>query len=232
MRNIGRMEWLAFELVIEARRLLLERHGNADDTLWKTIEQKVGIDRAEICVGIAIAPHKMRLTGNEFEASAPGSHKRSDVWLLTNQVNGSEPTALHMAYNASHMFPGMASLDAAQRYPERRILWRAYVPLPGLMEEAASSLARACALPEAARSLATVCTLPPPPSHGAIQHVRQSTTWRKAREWSEKVLSQDVVVRECPGKVPEDDDIGTGIDSDAESDDGVAQCPTKVRTPA
>ena len=61
MRNIGRMEWLAFELVIEARCVLLERQRNADDTLWKSIEQKLGIGRAESCVGIATAPHTMRL---------------------------------------------------------------------------------------------------------------------------------------------------------------------------
>ena len=44
MRTIGHMEWLAFELVIEARCVLLERQRNADDTLWKTIEQRLGID--------------------------------------------------------------------------------------------------------------------------------------------------------------------------------------------
>ena len=61
MRNIGRMDCLAFELVIKARCVWLERQRNVDDTLWKTIQQKLGIDRTEICVGIATAPHKMRL---------------------------------------------------------------------------------------------------------------------------------------------------------------------------
>ena len=58
MRNIGRMDCLAFELVVKARCVWLERPRNVDDTLWK---QKLGIDRTEICVGIATAPHKMRL---------------------------------------------------------------------------------------------------------------------------------------------------------------------------
>ena len=49
----------------------------------------------------------------------------------------------------------------------------------------------------------------------------QSAAWRKAREWSVRVLSQAVVLREVPEKVPEERDVndtGTDGDSDAESD--------------
>ena len=87
------------------------------------------------------------------------------------------------------------------------------------MEEAARNLAQACELPAAVRSTAGVATLPPTPSHSAMEHVLKSTSWSKAKEWSEKVLSGDAVVRECPGKVPEFDDIGTDSASDAESED-------------
>ena len=44
MRNIGRMDCLDFELVIEARCVWLKRQRNSDDNLWKTIQQKLGID--------------------------------------------------------------------------------------------------------------------------------------------------------------------------------------------
>ena len=49
----------------------------------------------------------------------------------------------------------------------------------------------------------------------------QSAAWRKAREWSVRVLSQAVALREVPEKVPEERDVndtGTDRDSDAESD--------------
>ena len=134
MWRLGRMEWLAYELVMQARSRLLLRQRHPDDALWTALEKKLGVSRADISLVVAIAPHKMRLTGDELESSAAGSHERSDFWLLARKLKTSEPfTALNMAYHATHMFPGTASLDEAQRYPERRILWRAYVPLPGLM---------------------------------------------------------------------------------------------------
>ena len=72
MWRLGRMEWLAFQLVVEARRALRDRQRKEGDTLWKTIEQKCGTSPAEIELGIAITPHKMRLSGNMLESSAPG----------------------------------------------------------------------------------------------------------------------------------------------------------------
>ena len=72
MWRLGRMEWLAFQLVVEARRALRDRQNKKGDTLWKNMEQKNVRSPTEIELGIAITPHKMRLPGNMLESSAPG----------------------------------------------------------------------------------------------------------------------------------------------------------------
>ena len=193
------MEWLAFELIIEARRVLLGRRRNADDILWKTIEEKLGNNRADIDVSYAIAPHKMRLSGDVLEASAPGAGERSDFWLLARPNGACEPTALGLAYHTTNVFPGTASRNEGQSYPESRILWRPCVSLPGLMDEAACTLARELGFP---------CPKP-------VKELLQSEEWSKAAEWSVRVLSQAV----ARGDVPEDrHDTSTNRDSDAESD--------------
>ena len=40
MWSLGRMEWLALELVIEARHVLLERLGNDDCALWSMLDDQ------------------------------------------------------------------------------------------------------------------------------------------------------------------------------------------------
>ena len=95
------MEWLAFQLVVEARRVLLERKSKEGDTLRKTIELKCGTSPAEIEVGIAIAPHKMRVSGDVLRSSAPGAGERSDVWLLVTSL----PQARRRAHSIGFSVP-------------------------------------------------------------------------------------------------------------------------------
>ena len=82
MWSAGRMEWLALELVIQALRVLQGPKSTENDTLWTTIEGKLGTNRARISLSYVIAPHKMRLSGDELEASAPGAGERSHVCIL------------------------------------------------------------------------------------------------------------------------------------------------------
>ena len=82
MWSLGRMEWLAVELVAEARQVLLGRMGNEDDALWSVLEQKFQRPRSVVDLSIAFAPHKMRMLGDELEASAPGAGEQADVLLL------------------------------------------------------------------------------------------------------------------------------------------------------
>ena len=50
---------------------------------WETLEEKFDLSsRSDFFLRIGIAPHKMRLTGEDLEASAPGAGKRADFLLL------------------------------------------------------------------------------------------------------------------------------------------------------
>ena len=199
MWSAGRMEWLALELVIQARRVLQGPKSKENDTLWKTIEGKLGNNRATIGLSYAIAPHKMRLSGDELEASAPGAGERSDVWLLAWPSDASEPTALGCAYHTTNVFPGTASRNEGQSYPESRILWRPCMALPGLMEAAARTLARELELPCPA----------------SVPDLLESAEWSRAAEWSAGVLSH----ADERGDVPEQRHDTDRDFSDAESDE-------------
>ena len=192
------MEWLACQIVVEARRVLLERKSKEGDTLRKTIELKCGTSPAEIDVGIAIAPHKMRLSGDVLESSAPGAGERSDVWLLAYPRHASHATALGSAYHTTNVFAGTASLRDGQSYPESRILWRPYVALANLMEQAACNLAR-------------VFDLPSPES---VDKVLLSEAWIEAKAWSNRILSP----KDEPVTEPAEQDA-TGTENDSDTDE-------------
>ena len=84
----------------------------------------------------------MRLVGEELETSAPGAGERADVLLLASGPKGdSDPKVLGIAYHTTNVPYGTASMRRGQPYPESRILWRQYILLPGLMEEAATAVA-------------------------------------------------------------------------------------------
>ena len=89
----------------------------------------------------------MRLTGDELEASAPVACQRADFLLLAYTSMDSNPSVLGFAYHTTNVVPGTSSNKTTQAYPETCVLWKMNVPLTGLMEEAATSLAEALLLP-------------------------------------------------------------------------------------
>ena len=193
------MEWLALELIIQARLVLQGPKSKENDDAWTTIEKKLGCHRGSIRLSFAIAPHKMRLSGDELESSAPGAGERSDVWLLAWPAGSDVATALGSAYHTTNVFPGTASTNEGQSYPESRILWRPCMALPGLMDTAARALARELDLP----CPASVSDLP------------ESAAWKRAAEWSAGVLSHADDRGDVPGQ-----HLDTDRDfSDAESDE-------------
>ena len=147
MWSMGRMEWLAFELVSQARQVLLSRRHIRDDELWSVVEEKLQSPRSNVNLSIAFAPHKMRLLGDELEASAPGAGERTDVLLLAWPTDDNEPTVVGWAYHTTNVPPGTSSMRNGQAYAESRVLWRQCMPLPDLMKIAAKSLAQRLLLP-------------------------------------------------------------------------------------
>ena len=141
------MEWLALELVMEARHVLLERWGNDDCALWSMLDDQFKCSRRDLHLSFAFAPHKMRLTGGELEAAAPGAGERADVLLLAWPTDAVEPSVLGWAYHTTNVPPGTASNRRGQAYPESRVLWRHCLPLPHLVELAACSLAERLEMP-------------------------------------------------------------------------------------
>ena len=105
------------------------------------------MSRQVVNLSIAFAPHKMRMLGDDLEASAPGAGERADVLLLASSFDAEEPSVLGWAYHTTNVPPGTASMRRGQAYPESRILWRHCVPLPDLTKAAARSLARRLGLP-------------------------------------------------------------------------------------
>ena len=193
------MEWLALELIIQARLVLLAPTNEENEESWKTIEEKLGCRRGSMRFSLAITPHKMRLSGDELESSAPGAGERSDIWLLAWPTGSDEPTALGSAYHTTNVFPGTASMNEGQSYPESRILWRPCMELPGLMDAAARALARELNLPCPA----------------AVSDLPESAEWQRAANWSTGVLS----LPDDRGDVPAQP-LDTDRDfSDAESDE-------------
>ena len=193
MWSLGRMEWLALELVTEARQVLLGRMSNEDDALWSVLEQKLQRPRSVVDLSIAFAPHKMRLLGDELEASAPGAGERTDVLLLAWPMDAEEPSVLGWAYHTTNVPPGTASMCRGQAYPETRVLWRHCAPLPDLMKLAACSLAQRLGLP----------------------HPASVDSLFDAAMWSTGVMSQGAV----PVGVPEEGhDSGDDSDSDSDSE--------------
>ena len=152
MFSLGRMEWLALELVAEARQVLLDPEGDENDALWSVLEETLEKSRRDIDIDISIAfaPHKMRLLGDELEASAPGAGQRADVLLLAWPWDEAEPSVLGWAYHTTNVPTGTASMRHGQVYPESRVLWRQCAPLPDLMKLAACSLAKRLELPSPA----------------------------------------------------------------------------------
>ena len=148
--SLGRMEWLALELVLEARHVLLERWGDADCALWSVLDEQFKCSRRDLHLSFAFAPHKMRLTGGELESSAPGAGERADVLLLAWPSQSEDPTVLGWAYHTTNVPPGTSSNRSEQAYPESRVLWRHCTPLPHLVNHAARSLALRLDMPVSA----------------------------------------------------------------------------------
>ena len=97
--------------------------------------------RAAISISIAFASHKMRKVGDDLETAAAGAGERADVLLLAQPSTTDTPSVLGLAYHTTNVPSGTASMNPGQVYPESRILWRYNVPMPDLMQVAATSLA-------------------------------------------------------------------------------------------
>ena len=114
---------------------------------WSILEHELDRERSVIEISIAFAPHKMRLLGEEFEASAPGAGQRTDILLLACPTGADKPTIIGWAYHTTNVFQNTASMKYGQVYPETRRLWRQCIQMPELMKMAASSLVNRLKLP-------------------------------------------------------------------------------------
>ena len=147
-RPLSRMEWVSLDLVYAALNVL-DKHRQDECSYWETLKDKFALSsRSDLWFRVGIAPHKMRLMGDNLEATAPGAGKRADFLLLAVKRGEEHPYVLGFAYHTTNAVPETSSGDKNQAHPETRVLWYMHVQLPGLMEEAATSLAESLGLPE------------------------------------------------------------------------------------
>ena len=139
---LGRMEFLSFELVSEACKMLERHRWNPQCTYWKALDEKFKLSsRATIHFRVAIRTQGLRL----LEPPRPG--RRSDFLLLAYTTIEANPSVIGYACHTPNVLPEASSNTTTQAYSKTRVTWRTHVPLPGLMEAAATSLAETHLLP-------------------------------------------------------------------------------------
>ena len=122
MWTLGRMELLALQLVNEVRTTLDTRKDDEDNATRKLIENYMGALKTDVSLDIMIAPHKMLVTNDALESSAPGSGGRSDVFLIAWERKLAKGTCLMQCYHTTNSVPNTATRKRDQVYPETRLL--------------------------------------------------------------------------------------------------------------
>ena len=110
------------------------------DKRWAAIAEELETSVSTVQLGIGFAPHKMRLTGDDLEASARGAGERVDVLLLAWTGTAESPRVIAEAYHTTNVPPATASMKRDQPYPESRILWRSTLLPHEFVEQVAKNL--------------------------------------------------------------------------------------------
>ena len=152
---LGRMEFLSFELVSESCKMLERHRWNPHCTYWKALDEKFKLSsRASVYFRVAIAPHKRRLLTGQ----------RSDFLLLAYTPMASKPSVIGYACHTPNVPPEWYWTATTHAYSKTRVIWRMNVPLPGLMEAAATSVAE-------------THLLPTPPNESQMENILAKQMW-------------------------------------------------------
>ena len=105
-------------------QVMQTRNNSPRDRHWRVFDERLKVSsRDNVHYSIAVAPHKMRLTGDELEASTPEDGERADVLLLAWPGMEPNPWVLGFAYHTTTVVAGPASNSKTQASPESRIHW-------------------------------------------------------------------------------------------------------------
>lgn len=137
---LGRLEWLAFELVVQAMKALEQSMDSPDDKTWLEIEKFLEAKRSEVLLRVLITPHKMQLVDGELESKAPGANGRSDIHLVASHTGSGDTTVLATAYHTTNVVQATTSPNDDLRNMESRILWTDQVDLDTLAERSAKAV--------------------------------------------------------------------------------------------
>jgi hypothetical protein len=125
MWAMGRLEWLALELMFDAKHLL---DSTPDDPeirgLWDILERTIGCNRPNIEVDIIWTPHKLEFNGEDMESTAAGANDRADILLVARQRETIRFSIIAVVYHTTNVSENTASMRSGQAYPETRLLWR------------------------------------------------------------------------------------------------------------
>jgi hypothetical protein len=125
MWAMGRLEWLALELMFDAKHLL---DSTPDDPeirgLWDILERTFGCNRPNIEVDIIWTPHKLEFNGEDMESTAAGANDRADILLVARQRETIRFSIIAVVYHTTNVSENTASMRSGQAYPETRLLWR------------------------------------------------------------------------------------------------------------
>ena len=121
---MGRLEWLALELMMHAKNVAENSDSLEVREFWQTLEATLNCQRHETKLDIMWSPHKLEFNGENMESTAAGSNNRSDVMLLAWPPRAVRPTVIATVYHTTNVAENAASNRPGQMYPETRLLWR------------------------------------------------------------------------------------------------------------
>ncbi len=136
---LGRMEFLALEVVFRLRSALLS---NKAATEWRSIEDEIECDRERCTLSVVWAPHKLiyDTSSSEMRSSAHGSNARADVLLVVHGP-AKKPVELCTVYHTTNVPESTWSGRTFAIIPESRLLARCNPFLSNLLDRSVQDLA-------------------------------------------------------------------------------------------
>ena len=127
---MGRMEWLAYESMIDLKQQLKGK----DLTFWSQFPQLQIHDGDRVETDIGFAPHKMEYDGLEMQSKVAGANERADFFLICRKANSEAGRILCTVYHTTNFAENTHSKRSHAISFESRLLFRGSPILCDMMD--------------------------------------------------------------------------------------------------